>query len=164
MPVPTFYDTIQSNPLVRRMTASRAALETTYQRDYCRAHLRGTLAALGVTGTTPQTAPVKSRDVSADDPLNTARKKLWSTTYIDAYCSPHPKIVPAGVRLPFYDPITYPPGLFPRIASDAAATRSRSAKTTFPFSEYKGTTFSRGTTVATLTSDPRWSRFDPNAT
>jgi hypothetical protein len=156
------------------MTGSiRPALESTYQRDYCRPHLRGTLASLGVTepGATPQTAPVKSRDASAsaDDPLTAARKKLWSTTYIDAYCTPHPKIVPAGVRLPFYDPVTYPPGLFPRIPSDAAATqqpaatKSRSAKSTLPFSEYKGVTLSRGVPQVKSTPDPRWSTVDPNA-
>jgi hypothetical protein len=96
---------------------------------------------------------VKSWDASADDPLATVRKKLWSTTYIDAYCTPHQKIVPAGVRLQFYDRITYRPGLFPRIASGAATARFRSAKSTLPFSDYKRTNLSRGTTGATLTAN-----------
>jgi len=148
-------------------TGARPRLETTYQRAYCHTFPRPTLPPLNSEAS--QTAPVKTRGILSEEE---ARKKGWSTTYIDSYCIPQSQTQPKGQPSP---EATQKTSTDRTVKSRSARTRSTVGLTksaiiarelnsvpTLPITQYRGMTLSRGS-YSNPTPDPRWNTVDPFA-
>jgi hypothetical protein len=125
-------------------------LQTTYQRAYCR-------QPYDKTRPTGQSALGRSADFGGEDPITAARKKLWQTTYEDAYLGQFPTSILSLSGPPSVQP--EPPDVAVAVTTQSTI-KSRSLSSTSTLAQCAGMTLSRRSSGKKTTGDPRWKAAD----
>jgi hypothetical protein len=119
-------------------------LETTYQRAYCTRPYGKTRPAETTLG--------RSADLGGEDSRMVARKKLWQTTYEDAFSAPFPTSVLSLSGAPSVQP--EPPDV---AVTTQSAIKARSITSRSTFARSAGITLARSSSGKRTAGDPRWS-------